>query len=107
MLNFLKSVSALNDETRVLLLKFLLKHEEMCVCDLQKSFNMIQSRLSRHLKILKEAGFVRVERRGRWAYYGVCESKDVFIKSSIKYIDDLDIPLPVLEKINKCSIPKV
>ena len=62
---FLKSVSALNDATRVLILRFLDFHGELCVCDLQNSLDMIQSRLSRHLKILKEAGFLRVERRDR------------------------------------------
>jgi len=54
---FLKSVAALNDETRVLILRFLDKYGETCVCDMQASFDMIQSRLSRHLKILKDAGF--------------------------------------------------
>ena len=48
---FLKSVSALNDETRVLILRFLDQYGETCVCDMQESLDMIQSRLSRHLKI--------------------------------------------------------
>ena len=51
---FLKSVGALNDETRIRLLKFITLNEKVCVCDLEKSFDMIQSRLSRHLKILKD-----------------------------------------------------
>ena len=63
---FLKTVSALNDETRVLLLRFFDEHGDLCVCDLQESLGMIQSRLSRHLKILKEAGFLRVDLRGTW-----------------------------------------
>ena len=68
---FLKTVSALNDETRVKIIKFLNINGDCCVCDLESSFDMIQSRLSRHLKILKEAGFLKVERTGRWAYF-VC-----------------------------------
>ncbi|MCX6076678.1 MAG: metalloregulator ArsR/SmtB family transcription factor [Campylobacterales bacterium] len=68
---FLKSISALNDETRVLILRFIDVHGECCVCDLQVSLEMIQSRLSRHLKILKDAGFLRVERKGTWAYYSI------------------------------------
>ena len=91
---FLKSVSALNDETRVKLIKFINIHGECCVCDLENSFDMIQSRLSRHLKILKEAGFLRVERVGRWAYYSLRNPLDEFRQSSIKEIMTLDIELP-------------
>ena len=36
--NFLKTVSALNDETRILILRFFDKHGALCVCDLQASF---------------------------------------------------------------------
>ncbi|PLY06458.1 MAG: transcriptional regulator [Arcobacter sp.] len=95
---FLKSVSALNDETRVKLLKFINIYGKCCVCDLENSFDMIQSRLSRHLKILKEAGFLRVEREGRWAYYSVRTPLDEFRQTSIKEIMTLDIELPNLIK---------
>ncbi|RXJ91107.1 transcriptional regulator [Arcobacter sp. CECT 8983] len=95
---FLKSTSALNDETRVKLLKFLNIHGKCCVCDLENSFDMIQSRLSRHLKILKEAGFLRVDRQGRWAYYSVRTPLDEFRQSAIKEIMTLDIKLPNLTK---------
>jgi len=95
---FLKSVSALNDETRLKLLKFININGKCCVCDLEKSFDMIQSRLSRHLKILKEAGFLNVSREGRWAYYSVRFPLDEFRNSCIKEIMHLDIPLPKLVK---------
>ena len=95
---FLKSVSALNDETRIKLIKFINIHGECCVCDLENSFDMIQSRLSRHLKILKEAGFLKVNRVGRWAYYSLRFPLDEFRKSSIKEIMTLEIELPNLIK---------
>ena len=95
---FLKSVSALNDETRIKLLMFIDTYGECCVCDLENSFEMIQSRLSRHLKILKEAGFLRVDRKGRWAYYSVRSPLDEFRKSAIEEIKTLDIELPNLKK---------
>lgn len=66
---FLNIIGALNDESRVLILAFLDQNGELCVCDLQSSLNMIQSRLSRHLKILKDSGFLEVRRKGAWAYY--------------------------------------
>ncbi|KAB7885896.1 ArsR/SmtB family transcription factor [Poseidonibacter ostreae] len=95
---FLKTVSALNDETRIKLLKFIDIHGKCCVCDLENSFEMIQSRLSRHLKILKEAGFLKVEREGRWAYYSIRTPLDEFRISAIKEINTLDIDLPNLKK---------
>jgi ArsR family transcriptional regulator, arsenate/arsenite/antimonite-responsive transcriptional repressor len=67
--DFLRVVGALNDETRIKILKFLIVHGKSCVCELESSFEMIQSRLSRHLKILKEGGFLEVERIGTYAYY--------------------------------------
>ncbi len=95
---FLQTVSALNDETRVLILRFLDEHGELCVCDLQNSLGMIQSRLSRHLKILKEAGFLRVERRGTWAYYAIRTPIDRFRQQALEEIRTLPINLPPLQK---------
>ena len=95
---FLKTISALNDETRVKILRFIDENGRCCVCDLENSFNMIQSRLSRHLKILKEAGFLKLEREGRWAYYSIRTPLDEFRKSSLKEISYLQIELPILVK---------
>lgn len=103
---FLKSAGALNDETRVQLIKFIYINGECCVCDLENSFNMIQSRLSRHLKILKEAGFLSVKREGRWAYYSIRTPLDIFRQACITEIDFLEVELPSLkkssEKVNRC-----
>ena len=95
---FLKSVSALNDETRVLLLRFIDEYGECCVCDLQNSLGMIQSRLSRHLKILKDARFLRVQRKGTWAYYSIRSPLDRFRLEALQEIKHLDITLPPLNK---------
>ncbi len=95
---FLQTVSALNDETRVKLLRFIDENGSMCVCDLQSSFGMIQSRLSRHLKILKDAGFLRVQRNGTWAYYSIRTPLDRFRIQSLQEIKTLDIALPSLQK---------
>ena len=100
---FLQTTSALNDETRINLLRFLDEHGAMCVCDLQHSFEMIQSRLSRHLKILKDAGFLRVERQGKWAYYSIRNPLDRFRLQALEEIKCLDITLPPLEK--GCKTP--
>jgi ArsR family transcriptional regulator len=59
---------ALSDETRLAVLE-LLRGGERCVCELQDALGAAQSRLSFHLKVLKEAGLVTDRREGRWAYY--------------------------------------
>jgi len=104
--NYLKTISALNDETRVLILRFLDEHGALCVCDLQNSLDMIQSRLSRHLKILKEGGFLRVDRKGTWAYYSIRSPLDRFRMEALEEIRHLEIALPTLQKIEEkgCSL---
>ncbi len=98
---FLQTAAALNDETRVRLLAFLNLHGPLCVCDLQESFGMIQSRLSRHLKILKEAGFLRVDRQGTWAYYSIRSPLDRFRSEALAEIHCLGIDLPLLQKLSE------
>lgn len=91
---FLKTISSINDETRLKILNFIDKNDEVCVCDIETSFDMIQSRISRHLKILKEAGFLKVDRRGRWAYYSIRKPLDEFRQSILKEINYLDMTTP-------------
>ena len=95
---FLKTIGSINDETRLRILHFIDVNGEVCVCDLENSFDMIQSRISRHLKILKEAGFLKVDRRGRWAYYSIRNPLDEFRQSILKEISFLDLNLPVLKQ---------
>jgi ArsR family transcriptional regulator len=59
---------ALSDATRLGILE-MLRDGERCVCDLMDSLDAAQSRLSFHLKVLKEAGLVSDRRDGRWVYY--------------------------------------
>ncbi len=98
---FLETVSALNDETRVKLLAFLDQHGSLCVCDLQSSLGMIQSRLSRHLKILKDGGFLRVDRCGTWAYYSIRSPLDRFRSEALAEIRCLNLDLPPLKKLSE------
>lgn len=98
---FLQTVGALNDETRLKLLRFIDKHGAVCVCDIESAFGMIQSRISRHLKILKDAGFLRVERKGRWAYYSIRSPIDKFRQDVLKEISYLEMDVP--EFRSKCK----
>lgn len=61
---------ALSDETRIRILERL-QGGEQCVCDLTDAFQTGQSRLSFHMKVLKEAGLVIDRPDGRWIYYSL------------------------------------
>src|ERR1700752_1444012 len=61
---------ALSDETRLQIVE-MLSHGERCVCELQDVLDAAQSRLSFHLKVLKDAGLVTDRKEGRWMYYAL------------------------------------
>jgi len=61
---------ALSDETRLQIIDRLSEGEQ-CVCDLTDLLETGQSRLSFHLKTLKDAGILKDRREGRWVYYSL------------------------------------
>jgi ArsR family transcriptional regulator len=61
---------ALSDATRVQIVE-MLSHKERCVCELEQVLEVAQSRLSFHLKVLKDAGLISDRREGRWMFYGL------------------------------------
>jgi ArsR family transcriptional regulator len=62
---------ALADATRVAIVNLLAGAPELCVCVLVDQLGLSQPTVSHHLRILREAGLVNVERRGTWAYYSL------------------------------------
>jgi ArsR family transcriptional regulator len=70
--------NALADEARVEIVARLLDGEK-CVCDLTDALETGQSRLSYHLKVLKDAGLVTDRREGRWSYYTL--ARDAFLEA--------------------------
>lgn len=61
---------ALSEPLRVQILA-LLRHQELCVCDLCDCLEVTQSKISFHLKVLKEAELVKARQEGRWSYYSL------------------------------------
>ena len=66
---------ALSDETRLQIIELLNKGER-CVCELTDSLDAAQSRLSFHLRVLRDAGIVRDRKEGRWVHYEL--NRDAF-----------------------------
>ena len=63
-------LKALSDPTRLRVLR-LLEHGQLCVCDLMEGLDLPQSKVSRHMSFLKNAGWVASERKGKWVYYSL------------------------------------
>jgi ArsR family transcriptional regulator len=70
---------ALSDPIRIQVLE-LLRSQELCVCELCESLGVTQSKLSFHLKNLKEAGLVQARQEGRWIYYSLNLSQFVLLE---------------------------
>jgi ArsR family transcriptional regulator, arsenate/arsenite/antimonite-responsive transcriptional repressor len=60
---------ALSDETRLQIMVLLLGREELCVCDFVGALGQTQSKISRHLRYLYNAGLVQDRREGLWMHY--------------------------------------
>ncbi len=61
---------AMSDPTRLRIL-LQLRRGERCVCELMDATDAAQSRLSFHLRVLKDAGLLEARRDGRWMFYAV------------------------------------
>ena len=62
---------ALSDETRLAMLALLLRHEELCVCDFVEVLGITQSKASRHLRYLLNAGLLQDRRDALWVHYRI------------------------------------
>jgi ArsR family transcriptional regulator len=72
MQELIKSAKALSDETRLRILSILLERE-CCVCEVMQALEISQSRASRNLGILENAGFLTARREGSWVLYSLKE----------------------------------
>jgi DNA-binding transcriptional ArsR family regulator len=68
MTDLVRTLKALSSEPRLKILR-LLKERSLCVSAITAKFGMTQSAVSQHLRVLKEAGLVKAEKRGYWMHY--------------------------------------
>ena len=74
MKSFVKVMKALSDPNRVKIIK-LLQQKMMCVCELRGALKIAQPTVSKHLKILEEAGLVDYKKDGLWVNYFLADGK--------------------------------
>ena len=68
MKDFIRVMKALSEPNRVKIVK-MLQHKLMCVCEMQASLGIAQPSVSKHLKILEDAGLVDSKKDGLWVNY--------------------------------------
>jgi len=69
MKELVKAFKALSDETRLRIYKLILDNPDICVCEIETTLKMTQTRISRNLGTLKNAGLVDARRDGIWMHY--------------------------------------
>ncbi|MDD4876504.1 MAG: metalloregulator ArsR/SmtB family transcription factor [Dehalococcoidales bacterium] len=98
MQDLIKTMKALSDETRLRIIRVLLERE-CCVCEIMQALDISQSRASRNLRILKEAGFLHAQRDGVWIVYSIGQqSTNQFASSLAKLIKEAIISNDLLEQ---------
>jgi ArsR family transcriptional regulator len=82
---------ALSDETRLEIIG-MLGGGERCVCELTDALDAAQSRLSFHLRTLKDAGLVTDRRDGRWVYYSLNNDALEAIETAVESLKAVERP---------------
>jgi len=78
---------ALADETRLRIVHLLARRGELCVCELESTLETTQSKVSRHLSHLKNAGIVQDRRDGTWIYYRLAAGAEPILRSVLRDLE--------------------
>ena len=72
MKDFTKVMKALSDPNRIKIIK-MLQHKTMCVCEMREALQVAQPTVSKHLKLLEDAGLVEFRKDGTWVNYQLAD----------------------------------
>ena len=111
---FIRVMKALSDPNRVRVVK-LLQQEELCVCEIKEVLGLAQSTVSKHLKILEDAGLVERKRQGTWMIYSLADGSEstyaeaMLLKLSDWLDDDKELvrirkALPAAAVLRTCTV---
>lgn len=87
MRNYTKTFKALSDESRLRIV-FLLSQKPLCVCEITAILQLAISTVSKHLSILREAGFIIDKKDGKWVIYELNDAADEQIRSLTTLVSD-------------------
>ncbi|MFC2066507.1 ArsR/SmtB family transcription factor [Chloroflexota bacterium] len=98
MQDLIKAMKALSDETRLRIINALMERE-CCVCEVMQALDISQSRTSRNLGILQDAGFLKTRRDGFWIVYSIDrESVNRYATSLTRLLKDSPVSDEILVK---------
>ena len=103
MKGFVKVMKALSDPHRITILK-MLQRRKMCVREIQKALQMPQPSVSKHLKVLGNAGLVTSEKDGLWVDYCISDGKNspyvaTVLRSFRNWLEDESQLIEILRKL--------
>ena len=93
---------ALGDPIRLELLAHVATHGPVCVCHLEEALSYRQSRISKHLAILRRAGLVSSRREGSWAYYSASPEALAIARD---FLDQVEQSLTHVRVADACDEP--
>ncbi len=94
---------ALSDETRLQMLILIRQHQELCVCDLENVLEIGQSKASRHLRYLLNAGLLQDRREAIWIYYRIADKLSPGHRAILESVDQLIEPEKLAELNSKLA----
>ena len=80
-------LKSFSDESRIRIMHLLYKNKEMCISDIEMVLDFTQTKTSRHLIYLKNAGLVSFRRVDQWTYYSIKEEVADFVEYLYSYLD--------------------
>jgi ArsR family transcriptional regulator len=113
MKTFVKVMKALSDPTRVKIVK-MLQHKMMCVCEMREALQVAQPTVSKHMKLLEDAGLVNSQKDGIWVNYHLADGASspyvATVLGNLKHwleddpeISDLVGRLPMIRREDVCK----
>jgi ArsR family transcriptional regulator len=113
MKQFIRVMKALSDPNRVRVLK-MLETKQLCVCELKDLVGLAQSTVSKHLKVLEEAGLVDYHKEGSWFIYRLTNGEEsdyasVMLENLKGWLDDepqlqdMIARIPLVDRERSCA----
>ena len=101
-----RAAKAISDETRLRILNLILDHE-CCVCEVMQALDISQTRASRNLKILFDAGYLNMRNDGLFTLYSIKSDNGRFytdlVKAVSKGMENNGVALTDLERLHRAA----
>jgi len=87
MKSFTRAMQALSDPGRVKVLKMLAAAGTLCNCQIHPALGLAQPTVSKHLRVLEDAGFIVGEKRGLWVHYSLNPAPSPLVAALLRLLD--------------------